>query len=48
MDLQNVLPTILAALTDYPDAKIVVAAALQKLSDADDEPQPDQLSGDRA
>jgi hypothetical protein len=47
-DLNAITPTILTALAEHPEAKIVVAAALQKLNHAHDEAAPDHLAGDRA
>ena len=48
LDPAGLMPTILVALAEHPEAKIAVAAALQKLRHADDDTAPDQLPGDRA
>ena len=40
LDMASLTTTILEALADYPEAKILVAAALQRQNNADDELRP--------
>jgi hypothetical protein len=48
VEMVTLTTTILASLAGHPEAKLVVAAALQKLNYVDHETAPDQLPGDRA